>query len=121
MVGWMRCGENFRYAIFVAFGFLEHRKLVGPDGLVFVDAGFHVPAGEVASIGAGECAGTEAAYGCALPETVIDVTGVEHGLFCAGGFERLALFLAVCFDDFAIGGEGLLGVLGAAGSAVCLT
>src|SRR5258708_31832418 len=87
MVGWMGCGENFSYSIFVAFGFLEHRKLVGPDGLVFVDAGFHVPAGEIAAIGAGEGAGAEAADGRALPKTVVDVAAVERGLFCAGGFE----------------------------------
>jgi len=55
---------------------------------------------------AGECAGTEAAYGCALPETVIDVTGVEHGLFCAGVFERLADgTLPGSFGDVVIGVE----------------
>jgi hypothetical protein len=82
-------GENFGYAGFVTIGFLEHGELIGPDGLVFVDAGFHVPAGKVSAIGAGESAGSETADGGALPETVVDVAGVEGGLFCAGIFEGL--------------------------------
>src|SRR5438445_8790487 len=86
----MRSGENFGYAIFIAVGFLEHRKLVGPDGLVFVNAGFHVPAGEVAAIGARERACAETADGCSLPEPIVDMAAVERGLFCAGVFERLA-------------------------------
>src|SRR6266404_10009073 len=86
----MRGGENFGYAIIVAFGFLEHRKLIGPDGLVFVDAGFHVPAGEVAAIGARERAGTEAAHGSALPEAVVDMAAVERRFLCAGVLEGLA-------------------------------
>ena len=89
MVGWVRGGEDFRYAIFFAFGFLEHRKLIGPDGLIFVNAGFHVPACEVATIGARERAGTEASDGRALPKTVVDMAGVERGLFCPGVFEGL--------------------------------
>ncbi len=40
MIRGMSGGENFRDAIRIAFGFLKHRKLVGPDRLVFVDAGF---------------------------------------------------------------------------------
>src|ERR1700730_4740042 len=90
MVGRMRGGENFRYAIFVAFGFLKHRELVGPDSLVFVHSGFHVPAGEVAAIGARECAGAKAADGRALPKAIVDMAAVERGLFCAGVFEWLA-------------------------------
>src|SRR4051794_18723021 len=86
----MGSGENFRDAIFLAFGLLKHRKLIGPDGLIFMDAGFHVPAGEVSAIGAGEGAGAEAADGSALPETVVDMAGVERRLLCAGIFERLA-------------------------------
>src|SRR5258706_8222935 len=90
MAGRMRGCENFCDTIFVALGFLEHRKLIGPDGLVFVDSGFHVPAGEIAAIGAGEGAGAEAADGRALPETIVDVAAVERGLFRAWVFERLA-------------------------------
>jgi len=90
MVGRMRGGENFRNTIFVAIGFLKHRELIGPDGLVFVHSGLHVPAGEVAAIGTRERAGAKAADGRALPKTVVDMASVEGGLFCAGIFEGLA-------------------------------
>src|SRR5690242_937662 len=90
MIRRMGGGENFRDAVFFAFGFLEHRKLIGPDGLVFVDSGFHVPAREVAAIRAGECASAEATDRGPLPQAVVYVAGVERGLFCAGVFEGLA-------------------------------
>ena len=70
------------------FGFLVHRELIGPFGLVLVDAALHVPAGEVAAVGAGEGARAEAAYRGALLVAVVDVAGVEGGLFCAGVIER---------------------------------
>src|SRR5260370_30839499 len=76
----MSGGENFRDAIRIAFGFLKHRKLIGPDGLVFVDAGFHVPASEVAAIGTRESAGAKTADGRALPKTIVDMAGVERCL-----------------------------------------
>src|SRR6266446_3809287 len=79
----MSGGENFRDAIRIAFGFLKHRKLIGPDGLVFVDAGFHVPAGEIAAIGTRESAGAKAADGSALPKAVVDMPVVKCGLFRA--------------------------------------
>src|SRR5260370_15862075 len=57
----MSGSENFRDAIRVAFGFLKHCELIGTDGLVFVDSGFHVPASEIAAIGSRESAGAKAA------------------------------------------------------------
>src|SRR5712664_2139375 len=86
----MSGSENFRDAIRIAFGFLKHRKLIGPDGLIFVDAGFHVPAGEIAAIGARESAGAKTTDRSALPEAVVDMTVVERRLFRAGVLERLA-------------------------------
>src|ERR1700730_7168713 len=90
MVRRLSGGEDFGHAIGIAFGFLKHGKLIGPDGLVLVDACFHVPASKVAAIGARESAGAETADGCALPKTVIDVAAVQSGLFCPGGFQGLA-------------------------------
>src|ERR1700720_964946 len=87
MVGRMSCGENLCYPVFVAFGFLKHRKLIGPDGLVFVDASLHVPAGEVAAIGARESAGAKTADRRALPKAVVDMVGVERGFLGPGIFE----------------------------------
>src|ERR1700736_6613575 len=84
----MSRSENFRDAIRIAFGFLKHGKLIGPDGLV--DAGFHVPAGEVAAKGAGESAGAKTADGRTLPKTVVDMAGVEGRLFRARVLEGLA-------------------------------
>src|SRR5260370_34277566 len=46
MIRGMSGSENFRDAIRIAFGFLKHRKLIGPHGLVFVDPRLPVPAGE---------------------------------------------------------------------------
>src|SRR5712664_4854386 len=86
MIRGMSGGENFRDAIRIAFGFLKHRKLVGPDRLVFVDAGFHVPAGEVAAKGTRESASAETADRRDLPKAIVDMEGVERGLFGAGGF-----------------------------------
>ena len=85
----MSSGKNFRNAIRIAFRFLKHGKLIGPDGLVFVDAGFHVPASEVAAIGTRESAGAKTADRRALPVTVVDQIG-ELGLAGAGIGERLA-------------------------------
>src|SRR4029077_4750873 len=90
MIRGMSGSENFGDAIGVTFGFLKHGKLVGPDGLVFVDARFHVPAGEVATIGARESAGAEAADGGALPKAIVDMAGVERRLFRTGVLERRA-------------------------------
>src|SRR5260370_598000 len=87
MIRGMSGGENFRDAIRIAFGFLKHRKLVGPDRLVFVDAGFHVPAREVAAKATRESAGAETADRRALPKAIVDMDGVERGLFRAGVFE----------------------------------
>jgi hypothetical protein len=63
---------------------LKHGELISPHSLVFVDAGFHVPAGEVAAIGARESSGAETADGRALPKAIVDVASVERGLFRAG-------------------------------------
>src|SRR5712692_9018049 len=82
----MRGGETLG----VALGFLKHGELIGPDGLVFVDAGFHVPAREITAIGARKCSGAETTDGSALPEAVVDVAGAERGLFCAGIGQRRA-------------------------------
>src|SRR5260370_20573870 len=86
----MRGGENLGHALGVALGFLKHGELIGPDGLVFVDAGFNVPAREVTAIGARKCSGAETTDGSALPEAVVDVAGVERGLFCSGICQRRA-------------------------------
>src|SRR5229473_5269605 len=86
----MRGGENLGHALGVALGFLKHGELIGPDGLVFVDAGFHVPAREITAIGARKCSGAETTDGSALPEAVVDVAGVERGLFCSGIGQRRA-------------------------------
>src|SRR6266436_9689522 len=83
----MRCGEHLGDASGCAFGLLKHGELVGPHGLIFVDTGFDVPAGEVTAIGSRESSGAETADRGALPETVVDVTGVEGRLFCAGVLE----------------------------------
>src|SRR6266851_3455131 len=100
----MSSGENFRNAIRIAFGFLKHGELIGPNGLVFVDAGFHVPAGEVAAISARESAGAKTADGRALPKAIVDMAGVERGLFRAGVFEgRTDGALPGCLGDVVVG------------------
>src|SRR6266849_4982324 len=83
----MRGGEHFGDASGCAFGLLKHGELVGPHGLIFVDTGFDVPAGEITAIGSRESSGAETADRGALPETVIDVSGVEGSFFCAGVLE----------------------------------
>src|SRR6476620_348895 len=76
---------------FTAFGFLVHGELVGPDGLIFVNASFNVPAREVAAVGAGEGAGAKSADGSALPIAVVDdsIFG-ELGFAASGIVEGLA-------------------------------
>src|SRR5258708_36083607 len=83
-------GENVGRALGVAVGFRKQGELIGPGGLVFVDAGFHVPGREITAIGARKCSGAETTDGSALPEAVVDVAGVERGLFCAGIGQRRA-------------------------------
>src|SRR5450432_1902145 len=83
----MRSGENLRDAV-TAFGFLVHGELVGPHGLIFVDAALDVPTGEVAAIGAGKSSGAEAAHGSTLPIAVVDhAGGSERGFASSGIFE----------------------------------
>src|ERR1035438_3057845 len=57
----------------VAGDSLKHRKLVGGNGNIFVDAAFDVPAREVAAKGAREGAGSESTDRGALPITIVDV------------------------------------------------
>ncbi len=87
MIRGMSGSENFRDAIRIAFGFLKHRKLIGPHGLVFVDARFHVPAREVATVSARESAGAKTADGRALPKAIVDMAGVERWFFRSSVFE----------------------------------
>src|SRR5262249_45819916 len=77
-------------AFSLILGLLKHRKLVRPLGLVFMNAGFHVPTSKIPAIGSRKGTGTEAANGSALPVTVIDVGRVERGLFRAGVCQRSA-------------------------------
>ena len=86
----MRSGEDLCDRI-PTFGFLVHGELVGPDGLIFVNAALDVPAGEISAIGAGEGAGAESADGSALPVAVVDdsVFG-ELGFAASGIVEGLA-------------------------------
>jgi hypothetical protein len=49
-----------------------------------MDAGLDVPALEVATLAAGESTCAEAADGCALPVTIVDVGGVKFGSLRAG-------------------------------------
>ena len=60
---------------FAALLLLKHRKFVGPDRLIFVNAALDMPAGEIAAIGSRECPGTEATHGSALPVAIVDHTG----------------------------------------------
>jgi hypothetical protein len=102
VVGEENAGGGFAFA----FDFLVHGELVGVADSVLVDAGFDVPAGEVAAVGAGEGAGAESADGSALPVAVVDVSG---DALDAGVFEGLA-------DGAAPGCCGdLLGVCGGDG------
>src|ERR1700694_819786 len=61
-------GDAFRGTL----GFFVNGKLVGVNGFVFVYAGFQVPAGKIAAVGAGESAGAKTADRRALPITVVD-------------------------------------------------
>jgi hypothetical protein len=86
IVGGMAVHQDLGYSVRVALGLLEHGKLIGVDGLVFVDCGLDVPAGEVSAIAAGEGACSHAADGDSLPVTIVDVRGVAS---YAGVVERL--------------------------------
>jgi len=46
-----------------------------------VNAALHVPAREIAAIGARKSAGTKTADGRALPVAIIDVAGIERRFF----------------------------------------
>src|ERR1700694_5364443 len=78
-------GDTFRGAL----GFLINGKLIGVNSFVFMNAGFQVPAGKIAAVGAREGAGPKTADRRALPITVVDQV-VQLGLACAGIGERLA-------------------------------
>ena len=86
----MRRGQRLRDA-FAALGLLIHRKLVCPDGLIFVHATLDVPAREISAIGARECSRPEAAHRSALPIAVVDHARCGEGrLASAGIIEWLA-------------------------------
>src|SRR6202521_3432026 len=68
MISEQDLGDAFRGAL----GFFVNGKLIGVNSFVFVYAGFQVPAGKIAAVGAGESAGAKTADRRALPITVVD-------------------------------------------------
>src|ERR1700722_6127894 len=79
--------QDLRDALRFACDLLKHCELIARHRDVFVDSGFNVPACEVATVGARECARAESANRRALPITVVDVGFV---LANAGIVERFA-------------------------------
>ncbi len=100
----MASEESFCGSLGVAFGLLEHSELIRVDRLVFVNAGLHVPASEVAAKGTGKSSGAETTDRRALPEAVVDVSAVERSFLCAWIFKRFADRAFPCrFGDFVVG------------------
>src|SRR6266699_1301036 len=86
----MRSCQDLRDT-FSTFGLLIHRKLVRPDGLVFMHATLDVPAREIPAISAGEGPRPEAAHWSALPVAVINHSrGSQCRLASARVFQSLA-------------------------------
>src|ERR1041385_9571348 len=83
----MCSGQNLSDAFACAFGFLIHGELIRPDGLIFVNSALDVPAGEIAAVGTGKCAGTEASHRRALPVAVVDHAAFRLWLYAARVFQ----------------------------------
>jgi hypothetical protein len=60
----------------ITFRLLVHGEFVCIHSLVFVNAGFDVPAGEISAIRAGEGACPHPANGCSLPIAIVDQAGI---------------------------------------------
>src|SRR5579859_6856368 len=104
MVFRMSREKNFGNTICIAFGFLKHRELIRVDGLIFVNAGLNVPAGEVTTECPRKSSSAKSADWRPLPEAVINVAAVQCGLLCARAFERLSDgTLPGDFGNFGIG------------------
>jgi len=76
-VRWMASEKSLCDSFGIAFGLLKHGELIRVDRLVFVNAGLHMPASEVAAKGSRKSSGAETADRSALPEAVVDVSAVE--------------------------------------------
>src|SRR5271154_1336090 len=83
VAGGTRSGEHLGETRGIPFGFLKHRELIGPHGLIFMNTGLQVPPSKIPAIGARESSGAETANGRALPVAVINVVGGQRDLFGA--------------------------------------
>ena len=72
MIGHQDPRGSFR----IPFRLLVHREFVYINSLVFMDAGFDVPAGEISAIGAGEGACSHPTNGRSLPVAIVDHAGI---------------------------------------------